>query len=63
MSEDPGVNDLNISISSAYFWRRETVKKYLARSNMLSSGKDRDREGKRGRGRKNKHNKDMASFL
>lgn len=45
VSEDPGIDGLDIGILSAYFRRGETVKKYLARSNMLSSGKDRNREG------------------
>lgn len=45
VSEDPAIDDLDIGILSAYFQRGETVKTYLARSNMLSSGKDRNREG------------------
>lgn len=45
VSEDPAIDDLDIGILSAYFQREETVKTYLARSNMLSSGKDRNREG------------------
>lgn len=45
VSEDPGIDGLVIGVLSAYFRRGEIVKKYLARSNMLSSGKDRNREG------------------